>query len=167
MGTISELSPPLYFSYGQFMVYDESVDLPGCDWTDEHSKQGFARREGTVNFSTMLEFGYADVVAHCGPYEARGSDERVYERVIAVPFQVVSGTVVVEGPEETEVSRRVALPCGHYRVVAAQLVSGEEAEQIDLYFELVGNQVERSAILVRDDKLSPPRRLLETAGVAG
>jgi hypothetical protein len=56
------LSPRLYFSYSQFMVFDESVRLPGCEWTDEHSAQGFARWESTVNFSTLLEFGEADVV---------------------------------------------------------------------------------------------------------
>src|SRR6185295_10740927 len=89
--------PRLYFSYNQFMVYDQSVQLPGCDWTDDHFAQGFARRESVVNFNALLEFGYADVEISFEPYQPKQEDERV----IAVPFHVMSGKVVVEGPEET------------------------------------------------------------------
>ena len=28
------LQPRLYFSYGQFLVYDKSVAAPGCVWTE-------------------------------------------------------------------------------------------------------------------------------------
>ena len=107
------LSPRLYFSFGQFMVYDESVKLPGCAWTNKHTAQGFARRKSTVNFNTPLEFGYADVVV-ASAYQRREE----FERVIAVPFLVTSGIVIVEGPEETEPTRMVALPPGDYRLIA-------------------------------------------------
>src|SRR5215813_10398058 len=95
------LSPRLYFSYIQFMVFDASVRLSGCDWIPEHSAQGFARRESTVNFNTLLEFGLADVAVIHGVYRQRED----YERVIEVPFRVTSRRVIVGGPEETEDKR--------------------------------------------------------------
>jgi len=145
------------------MVYDQSVRLPGCAWTDAHSAQGFARRESVVNFNTLLEFGDADVAISVSAYRPRGT----YDRVIAVPFLVTSGKVVVEGPEETKPERNVVLPPGTYRVTAAQRVTGDEQQAIDLFFERLSEPLERSAVLVADCALNPPTPLLETAGVAG
>ena len=155
------LSPGLYFSYGQFFVYDKSVHMPACDWTDAHSDQGFARRRCTVAFGTLLEFGDADIKIHRGPYQHRGR----YERVIAVPFLVASGRVNVDGPEETDLERGFELPLGNYRLVAAQRVTGDDEEAIDLFFELLTKPLERSSILVADEALNPPTPLIETAGV--
>jgi len=165
------LSPRLYFSYSSFLVFDGGVKLPGCDWTPEHSAQGFARRESTVNFNTLLEFGFADVAVIHGAYRPREE----YERVIEVPFRVTSGKVIVGGPEETEDKRMIELPPGDYRLTAAQRVTAEKGEgeegqgeeAIDVYFELLPQPLERSSVLVADEALSVPDRLLETAGVAG
>src|SRR5687767_8053104 len=99
MNEITCLMPKLYFSYSQFMIYDLSEQLPGCDWTEHHSAQGFARRASTVCFATLLEFGHAEIHVTVGSYEAR----REYKRVISVPFLSVSGKVSVEGPEEIDV----------------------------------------------------------------
>lgn len=159
------LLPRLYFSYSQFAVYDQIMPLAGCEWTDENSAQGFARRESAVNFSTLLEFGYADVVVSRSSCELR--DE--YERVIAVPFLVTSGRIIVEGPEETETGRErnFALPPGNYRLVVAQRITGDDGEAIDLFFEPLEKPLERSSVLVADDALTPPTPLLESAGAAG
>jgi Competence protein J (ComJ) len=163
MTTKIALSPRLYFSYSQFMVYDGSVQLPGCEWTEEHTAQGFARRESVVNFNTLLEFGDADVAVKREAYQP----QQEYHRVIVVPFRVTSGKVVVEGPEETTVERSVSLPSGQYRLVAAQYITGEEEEVIDLYFEPLAKALERSTILLADQALNPPTPLIETAKVAG
>lgn len=157
------LLPKLYFSYSQFMVYDQSVRLPGCAWTAEHTAQGFARRESTVNFNTPLEFGYADVAVARSAYQR----EKEYERVIAVPFLVTSGKVIVEGPEETKPERSFSLPAGNYRLVAAQRVTGDEEEVIDLFFEPLTKPLEQSSILVADSALIPPTPMHETAEIAG
>jgi hypothetical protein len=159
------LSPRLYFSYSQFDVYDQNIRLGGCAWTDEHTAQGFARRESIVNFGTLLEFGYADVVVRRSSYEPRDD----YERVIAVPILITSGRVIVHGPEETETGRErnFALPPGHYRLVAAQRVTGDDEEAIDLFFEPVTQPLEQSEVLVADDALDPPTPLIETAAIAG
>lgn len=163
MSTKTALSPKLYFSYSQFMVYDQSVRFPGCDRTEQHTAQGFARRESVVNFNTLLEFGHANVAVNLGSYEPQPD----YERVVAVPFLVTSGKVLVEGPEETEVERNLTLPPGNYRLVAAQHATGDDEEVIDLYFEPLTKALERSAILVADEALNPPTPLLETAKIAG
>jgi hypothetical protein len=156
------LLPKLYFSYGQFMVFDQNVKLPGCDWTDGHFAQGFARRPSTACFRTVGESGQADVKASTASYVSK--DE--YVRVIAVPFAVESGVVLVEGPEESGTERKIKLLPGNYRLVAAQAMVGEE-EVIDLFFERVSQPMQISEILVCDDELSPPSALIETATVAG
>jgi Competence protein J (ComJ) len=88
------------------MVYDRSVEMPGCDWTDKHTAQGFARRESVVNFNTPLEFGHAEVTVALGAFKASDT----YERVIGVPFLVTSGTIIVDGPEEIGFERTWSLP---------------------------------------------------------
>ena len=88
------------------------------------------------------------------------------ERVIGVPFLVTSGKVIVEGPEETETERNVRLPPGDYRLIAAQSVTGEEEESIDLSFELLAKPLEQSCVLVAGKALCVPNRLVETAEVA-
>ena len=160
-----KLTPDLYFSYSQFFVYDATIQMPACEWTKTHSDQGFARREGTVAFGTLLEYGTAIVRIAACHYEP--SED--YDRVIEVPFSVVSGKVIIDGPEETETGRErnFMLAPGNYRLVAAQRVTGDENLAIDLFFELLTKPLERSAVLVADAALNPPTALLETAAVAG
>lgn len=152
----------VYFSYSQLCVFDKSVALPGCAWTETHFRQGFARREANVCFGTLLEFGHAELAVRVGPYEATGE----HERVIEVPFEVSSGEIVIAGPEEVENEYVVKLAPGHYRLVAAQTVTAEDREAIDLYFEKLANPLIHSRIIVTDDTLAPPDPLVETVDVA-
>jgi hypothetical protein len=161
--TATALSPKLYFSYSQFMVFDKTEQLPGCDWTEEHTSQGFARRESTVCFGTPLEFGYADVTIVIGPYKARED----YGRVISVPFLSSSGKATVEGPDEMDVDRVFDLPRGNYRLTAAQIIIGDDEELIDLFFEPLEAPLKQSTILIADEMLNPPKQLTEMAGIAG
>jgi hypothetical protein len=145
------------------MVFDRTVALPGCAWTKEHADQGFARRDRCVCFGTLLEFGEADVTVYLGPYEPR----QMYMRVIAVPIDLPSGEVAIEGPEDEVGSQHfVRLNSGHYQLTAAQVVIDEDRERIDLYFEKLAEPGPRSRIIVADDALTPPEVLVETAEVA-
>jgi hypothetical protein len=155
-------SATITFSYSQFMVFDASVELPGCAWTDAHQKQAFARRDHNVSFGTPLEFGHGDIAVHLGPYE--GKDD--HERVIEVPMEVTSGEVVIGGPEEFPNKHIFMLPAGHYRLVAAQTVIDDDREAIDLYFEKLAEPLMRSRILIADEGLVPATPLLETVEVA-
>jgi hypothetical protein len=115
-----------------------------------------------VSFGTLLEFGHGDVAVHLGPY--KGKDD--HERVIEVPIEVSSGEVVVGGPEEYPNKHIVKVPKGHYRLVAAQTVTGDDREAIDLYFERLTEPLGKSRIVVADDVLDPPSPLLESVETA-
>jgi hypothetical protein len=162
MFTKTLLEPPLYFSYSQFFVYDISVRTPGCVWTDLHVAQGFARRDSVVSFRTILEFGFA----HVSYLQASAPPRNDYERVIAVPLSVTTGTVVVDGPEELAVGRSIVLPVGDYQIIAAQCVLDGKTEIIDLFAEKLKLPLRHSRIIVADRGLNPPGELIETAKVA-
>ena len=145
------------------MIYDQAELLPGCDWTEEHTAQGFARRESTVCFGTLMESGFAEVAVSVGDFCPNES----YERVICVPFYCASGKVTVEGPEETDVDRTFNLPVGNYRLTSAQVIVCEDEERIDLFFEPVSAPLNQSSILVADKILAPFTPLIETSEIAG
>jgi hypothetical protein len=155
-------SGTIYFSYNQFLVFDASVKLPGCAWTEDHFKQGFARREQNASFGTLLEYGHGDMAAYLGPYE--GKDD--HERVIEVPIEVSSGQVVIGEPEEYPNKHIVKMPKGHYRLVAAQTATADNREAIDLYFEKLNKPLAESRIIVADPALNPASPLLESAEAA-
>jgi hypothetical protein len=160
----SHLSPELYFSYSQFLVYDKAVESPGLSWTRSHFLQGFARQNSTVCFGTLLEHGTARVEIKSG-----GHTPCEYERVIAVPSQVISGEVIVEGPEKSDIGRQLTIPPGQYRLIAAQSVINDDdkngEERIALYFESTTTPLEKSQILVADDELNPSQVLVESAEI--
>jgi Competence protein J (ComJ) len=160
-GDTAVFSARIYFSYSQFFVFNKSVKLPGCAWTERHYQQGFARREMNVCFGTPLEFGHADISVHLGPYKS--SDE--HQRVIEVPIEV-SGKIVIAGPEEIESKNVIKLAKGTYRLVAGQTVTGDDQETVDLYFEKLISPITKSRILVCDEALHPLSKLLENAEVA-
>ncbi len=154
------VSPTLEFSYSQFFVYDAGLKNPACEWTEAHSRQGFARREGVVAVGTLLEFGKADVALAFG----RPSLE-AYERAIAVPLEINSGAIAIDGPEETPGPRKIRVENGHYRATIAQKRSDDTEEIIKIWLEKVDVPLRRSELLVVDDRLDPPIRLLETANM--
>jgi hypothetical protein len=162
MSPRTPLPPRLYFSYGQFLVYDCGVKAPGSLWTDAHSAQGFARRESTVSFGTLLEFGHADVFYCRGAFRHDGA----HERVIAVPFSVFTGKIMVDGPEEVGIARTFGLPLGNYRIVAAQRLVGGGEELVELFAEKLDDALGESRVIIADDLLNPPVRLVETAEIA-
>ncbi|MBS1792803.1 MAG: hypothetical protein JSS81_03055 [Acidobacteria bacterium] len=149
----------LYFAYNQFMIFDTSVKLPGNDWTDEHIRQGFARRPSSINFSTLIDFGTANVIVYKGSYILDNSDERV----IAVPFLCVSGKVRIEGPEEIS-PRIVKIEQGNYKLTVAQTVN-RATEIIKVYFNKLDTPLERSEIIVSDEELSTVTQIVETAEI--
>lgn len=161
MHLASKLLPSMYFSYNQFMVYDDSLKEIGCDWTAEHCKQGFARRASVVSFGTILEFGHANITIIYSRFQPNDA----YRRVIAVPFEVTSGKIIVGGPEEYPATRSFRLDAGHYCLVAAQYVSSQDEEVVDLFFERLEKTMEKSVILVADDDINPELPLIETSHV--
>jgi hypothetical protein len=156
--SVVRMSPLLEFSYSQFFVYDAGLKNPACAWTDVHSRQGFARRDGVVAIGTLLEFGRAQVVLEFG----KPSPES-FERVVSVPLEITSGTVAVDGPEETPRTRELQIENGHYRATIAQKRRDDTEEEIKIWLEKVDVPLRRSELIVVDQELDPPTTLLETA----
>ena len=152
----------MYFSYNQFIIYDTNEKMPGCEWTDTHVNQGFARRESVVSFGTLLEFGTAKLRIYSGYPNSLNQ----YDRVIAVPFCVRSGKVNIEGPDEESDCRSIGLITGYYKLWCAQYNQEDETENIDLFFEVAEIPVQQSEILIADSVISPPAVLLESCGIA-
>jgi hypothetical protein len=155
------LKPPVYFSYGQFLVYDASIKTPGCRWTEAHYAQGFARRESAACFATLLEHGNALFIVTLGPYEAKPS----HKRVISVPFQVLTGKIAIDGPEEFGVNRCAETPPGAYQITVAQEITGPDQELVELFLEPTSTTA-ISRIIIADKRLNPPSELIESADVA-
>lgn len=151
-------TPELEFSYSQFFIYDAGLKSPACEWTEAHSRQGFSRRDGAAAVGTLLEFGKASVKLGFGTPAFQS-----YERALAVPLEIKSGAVAIDGPEETSGARRVSVENGYYRVTIAQKIEGDAREEIGIWLEKVELPVRRSELLIVDDALDPPSPLLETA----
>jgi hypothetical protein len=155
------------FTHGHFLVYDTSVADPQCVWTKGHCQQGFARRESTACFSTVLDDGEASVVAYSGAFQ----DDSKYQRVVAVPFFTPGGRVIVSGVLEIYCARLVFVPQGHYLLHCGQwlpdnAVEDEDDHQfIDLFFQKVDTPAVQSRIILADEALHPPDPLLEDADV--
>jgi hypothetical protein len=119
------------FSYNQFVVFDSGIEVPGNEWTEDHSNQGFSKNAFSVSFNTLLDFGLAHVQVFDHEYELNSQDSRVIE----VPFYTELGTVHVEGPEENEPST-VSLEPGQYLLTAAQKANFDnETLSVCLHFE--------------------------------
>lgn len=151
----------IQFSFNQFLVYDSSVSMPGCLWTDTHIRQGFARRESVVCFGTILEFGKASLSVYLEPYPK----EMNHDRAISTPFKSPTGKILIEGPEESNTNRYIELEPGFYNLTAAQKVV-DYCEEIELFFEKVIEPNSHSMIIIADDELDPPDELKEYAEIA-
>jgi hypothetical protein len=150
-------------SYSQVMIYDKSVQLPGCDWTETHSNQGFARREGTFCCGTLIDCGKANITVYLGAIDALDK----YERVIETPFKAHTGKIGVEGPDEYPIERGFQIEPGIYNLTVAQKFVDEGMVKVDVYFQWIDKPLTKSAILLQDDDLNPPDILLEDAEIPG
>lgn len=148
-------------SRGQFFVFDESVRSPGLLWTERHMAQGFIHRESAVSFLTLIEGGIAHVTWNKGAFV----NEKNYARSIAVPFQAVTGKIIVEGAEELHPAHTFELKPGYYRLTSAQLLLDEDTESIDLFLEELPAPLSQSSVLIADEALSVEMPLLETGEI--
>ena len=154
----SSVMPDLEFSYSQFFVYDAGLESPACEWTEAHSRQGFARRDGVVAVGTLLEFGTANVTLALG-----APSFQAYDRVLSVPLEIKGGALAIDGPEEEPGKREFRVANGHYRATIAQKYRDDDHEEVAIWLERVDVPVRRSELLVVDEALDPPMPLLETA----
>lgn len=152
----------MQFSYGHFFAYDQNESEPGSIWTDKHVSQGFVRRSESLGIGTLVQFGAANVRAFSGT----PASVDAYDRVIAVPINLPSGILCIEGPEEYPIQRSVNVEPGTYRLIAAQSLVSETELSIDIFLEALAETTANSEILKADEALEISGPLLETGVVA-
>lgn len=153
------MNPAVGFGYSQLWVFDRAVRRPGLLWDDVHLAQGFARRGSVVIVRTMEDYGRATVTFVVGPFVP----SQRYDRVVAVPFLVISGELCVEGPEAPGAGNVFRVPVGRYRLVIGQRRVARFEQAVDVFCEHRTALPDRSELLVVDSELSPPETLAETA----
>ena len=150
----------LEISYSQLAVFLYGLENPFNDWTDTHVAQGFSWRKESVCFGTLSGDGQCEVNVAI-ENEVTYSSEAV--RVIVVPFKVSK-----EGIEIASITESVVLdiPDGIYELVFSASPKASE-EGNDIYeITFVKNDNPKERILLADDELKPPQKLLMKAKAA-
>jgi hypothetical protein len=91
---------PVFVSYAQIAVFESNLDKPFNDWNDDHYKQGFSWRKGSVSFA-VPEGG--DCLVEIALGAELSQIEGVSTREIIVPFEITSSPTSVSsiGDEKT------------------------------------------------------------------
>jgi hypothetical protein len=142
-------------SYSQVCVFEARLENPFNDWSDEHVRQGFAWRPGSVSFATLDEGGPLRVRISSGSFEPSSSPA---SRIVRVPFEV---------PEHGEVdvasigqAVTLELPAGEYALVFEH---GKDEHGMWATFHFASAHGVMPAILRADQELQPPEVLVMTA----
>lgn len=152
----------LEISYSQVAVFNASMENPFNHWTQEHVRQGFSWRPGSVSFRTLREAGSIQLEVETSK-SGRDYDSGA-DRIILVPFTVLD-------PGQLEIasiadSRVVELPPGEY---ALTFEHGIECSTRKMWARLVWTPAETSVaarVLRADSELSPGDELLMDASPA-
>jgi hypothetical protein len=145
-------------SYGQVAVFQQRLRNPFNDWRDEHVRQGFSWRPGSVSFRTMDDGRMSVEVGRGSPLP----DEDAV-RVIRVPFTIDETGEVEVATIGQGVS--LALKPGEYSLVFEHGRRPGGPMWSRLYWEQVQTPV-KAQILKADFALSPETPLLMEADAA-
>lgn len=150
----------LEISYSQIAIFLNGLKNPFNDWTDIHVEQGFSWRKESVCFGTLSGYGQCKV-------NVRIENEIIYSnkaiRVIIVPFKV--GKRGIEVASITE-SIEIDIHEGNYELVFCALPKASK-EGNDIYeIIFIKNENPKERIILADDDLMPPNKLLMKAKAA-
>jgi competence protein J (ComJ) len=100
------------------------IDRSPNDWTDDHVRQGFSWRAGSVSFETELEWGIIDVDAVLVNEWQPLADAT---RVVCVPFDVRPAIPIVVSSTDTAPADEIKLtvPPGQYCLYFEHGIHGE------------------------------------------
>ncbi|MCC6553654.1 MAG: hypothetical protein IT372_11625 [Polyangiaceae bacterium] len=142
-------------TYSQVSVFGTRLDRPFNDWTDEHVKQGFSWRPGSVSFATLDDGGPLRVRVSSAPFETSSSRA---SRVIQVPFEVPEyGEVDVASIGQAVT---LELPSGTYALLFEH---GRDEHGMWATFHFVRSDLARPEIIRADPEIHPPEALIMTA----
>ena len=151
MGRSSRLGPvECNFSFSQIGVFDASLERPFNDWSDDHVRQGFAWRPGSVFFGTLVESGTAQVSVL---FADEVPDLSWARRAIVVPFVSGVGAQLEVGSVSDSFLIRLSRDVGSL-VFAQGLSSSGEPLRCDAVF-LPGSS--SPAVLIEDDEVKAVR----------
>lgn len=150
----------LEVSYSQIAIFLKGLEKPFNDWTNTHVAQGFSWRKESVCFGTLSGDGQCEV-------NVNTENDIIYNkeavRIIVVPFKV--GKDGIEIASITE-SIELDIPEGNYELVFSAL-SQASKEGNDIYeITFVKNDNPKERIILADDELMPPKKLLMKAKAA-
>lgn len=143
--------------YSQFSVFDANLEVPFNDWTDQHVKQGFSWRDGSVSFLTLDTDGPLEI-------DVKPVDSTVGgERVIAVPFKVPEhGRIEIATINQ---AAAVDMRAGDYRLLFRHGRRANGVMWAALEFAPVLVPIQ-PMILVADARLTPGTQLVMSANPA-
>ncbi len=159
--------------YRTLTIHQADLASPFNNWRQEHIRQGFTWRPGSVSFGTLDP----DTITESLLVELNDSytPSRTARRVIKVPFEVGSAGVEVTSP--VSYSWTLAIPPGQYTIFFAiepddtatqETYAGAsqaaDAEAWRYHLTLVPTPEPATAEIIRADKeLDPPATLLMEA----
>jgi hypothetical protein len=141
----TEMIEAILVSYNQICVFDPALANPFNDWTEDHVRQGFSWRPGSVSFGA-LENTETDIVVAAS--DSMNPDPSAF-RIITVPFTVPAGGHVVVGSIGDE--RQVAIAPGVYQL-SFELAKRERRPWCRLSF--VANSNPHAEIIKTDSELT-------------
>ncbi len=148
----------LNVSYSQVAVFDSAVAQPFSMWTEQHVRQGFAWRDGTVSFRTITSGGRHLIEVMVSSVDVELSADA--PRIIQTPFCVPpSGAVEIASIADTF---PVELPPGMYalRFECFRAARGLEPR---IRFVLIRTDHPIFEVLRADSEISLSGELLRTA----
>ena len=144
----------IQISYATLAVFDPELRDPFNDWTQAQAAQGFAWRDGSVSFRTLIESGPLNVLVTVnGTRTAIRSDS---VRAIQVPFRVPSSGIVEIGSISGGTTLKI--PSGPYALICEIGSTSDGAPFGRLQF--VPDKSAGAAVLRADPELSPPTPLV-------
>ena len=159
---MNSTSTALFVTHSQIAVFKANLQNPFNDWTQEHVDQGFAWREGSVSFATLIDAGphRIDIVVTVAPETA--SQQAL--RVIAVPFSV-AGDATLELATVSE-STALKIPAARYEL-RCELFARDPSGVWPVRLVFVRTDTPDFKIIRNDGALVIHRQLLKSAQPAG
>lgn len=140
-------SSKMFVSYAQIAFFDGTLPKPFNNWTEQHVKQGFAWRQGSVSFKTLIASGEMNVEFVCVTHFSPAINSM---RTISVPFSC-RHEAKIEIATITD-SKSVKLDFGHYQLV---FETGQLDNKYWCRFTAVRHGTLDPMILVRDSEIDP------------
>lgn len=158
MSQANENPISLLVSYSQISIFDGTLENPFNNWTEQHVRQGFSWRDGSVSFKTLIESGQLEVRIL---YVRKFFPDASSLRTISVPFVCQEGARI-EIATITE-SHPVPLEAGEYQLVYE---TGLSESICWCRFSLVSNGSLEPRVIIRDAELVQREHFLMNADPA-